>query len=147
MKIIFLDIDWVMNSLENHFDVKKFDSEKIKLLEEVLDKTEAKIVLSSSWRTSFAFMESFKDRFWEKIWNALIWATPYLNDYDEWKRWEEILQYLKWNPLVKNYVIIDDDDFDIVVFEELVHHFVLSDYKTWITKENVEEMVEILNKV
>lgn len=59
MKVIFLDIDGVLNS-DEYFDKIKnldiqgieqeIDIEKIKLLKKAINETGAKVVLSSSWR-------------------------------------------------------------------------------------------------
>ena len=60
IKIVFLDVDGVLNSL-NYTpvqDVKCVDDlyvieeEKIKLLKEIIIKTNAKIVISSTWRNN-----------------------------------------------------------------------------------------------
>ena len=55
MKIIFLDVDGVLNSkdwLENNRvrTENSVNPEKVKLLEEIVQKTNAEIVLSSTWR-------------------------------------------------------------------------------------------------
>lgn len=59
MKVIFLDVDGVLNSDEYiHKVIKKkingieseIDVEKIKLLKKAVDETGANVVLSSSWR-------------------------------------------------------------------------------------------------
>lgn len=47
MKIIFLDIDGVLN-YEN--SKSKVEEEKVKLLKEIVGRTDAEIVLSSDWR-------------------------------------------------------------------------------------------------
>ena len=59
MKVIFLDVDGVLNS-DEYFDKIKnvnicgieseIDVEKIKLLKKAVDETGANVVLSSSWR-------------------------------------------------------------------------------------------------
>lgn len=56
-KIIFLDIDGVLNSAEYYQSLKDIhgydkdiDIEKVKLLKEIVDATGAEIVLSSTWR-------------------------------------------------------------------------------------------------
>lgn len=55
-KIIFLDIDGVLNSMDYFEKVKDCDgyndinTEKVKLLKEIIDRTGAEIVLSSTWR-------------------------------------------------------------------------------------------------
>lgn len=48
MKIIFLDVDGVLN--DNDYSKTKVDETKVRLLKEIVDKTGAKIVLSSDWR-------------------------------------------------------------------------------------------------
>lgn len=59
MKVIFLDVDGVLNS-DEYFDKIRnlniegieceIDIEKIRLLKKAIDETGAKVVLSSSWR-------------------------------------------------------------------------------------------------
>lgn len=55
-KIIFLDIDGVLNSVDYFEQVKdckgykEINLEKVKLLKEIVDRTGAEIVLSSTWR-------------------------------------------------------------------------------------------------
>lgn len=46
MKVIFLDIDGVLNTNSN----KEISNDKLKLLSELVSKTGADVVLSSSWR-------------------------------------------------------------------------------------------------
>ena len=59
MKIIFLDIDGVLNSAK--YDKKRtaddgnIDTTRLPLLKHIVDSTKAKIVLTSTWR-----------KFWEK---------------------------------------------------------------------------------
>ena len=56
MKVIFLDIDGVLNSMD-YFEKTKgmkgyreINPQKVEFLKEIVDKTNAKIVLSSTWR-------------------------------------------------------------------------------------------------
>ena len=64
MKVIFLDIDGVLNSVntfkkryEEHQKINKWtleiDLKMLENLKEIVEKTDAKIVLSSSWRVFF----------------------------------------------------------------------------------------------
>ena len=64
MKVIFLDIDGVLNTYQTFIDIyleyKKtkirrleIDGDKVSLLSEIINLTGSKIVLSSSWRHSF----------------------------------------------------------------------------------------------
>ncbi len=54
MKVIFLDIDGVLNSYaydrQRAPDDGNIDATRLELLKLLIDKTEAKIVLTSSWR-------------------------------------------------------------------------------------------------
>ncbi len=114
MKVIFLDIDGVLNSDEYFDKIKnnniqgiqsKIDVEKIKLLKKVVNETGAKVVLSSSWRYTrnaqylrelLASFEIYTD------------VTPLIQG----KRGLEIKQWLADNPGVEDYVILDDEIFD-----------------------------------
>ena len=56
MKIIFLDIDGVLNSREYFNSIprgvlyQEIDETKVELLKQIIDQTQAEIVLSSTWR-------------------------------------------------------------------------------------------------
>ena len=114
MKVIFLDIDGVLNSDEYMNKVKKLhlqgiesavDINKIKLLKEAVDKTKAKVVLTSSWRYTRK-AQFVKDL----LANYGIHAdsTPFISN----KRGLEIKKWLLDNPDVDDYVILDDEIFD-----------------------------------
>lgn len=64
MKVIFLDIDGVLNTKETFFKRKekyiktkiwdyRIDLFRIEYLKEIIEKTDAKIVLTSTWRKGF----------------------------------------------------------------------------------------------
>ena len=60
MKILFLDIDGVLNSLDSSHKLgtlHKFAPKSIKALNDVLKATGAVIVISSSWRFSHSYQE------------------------------------------------------------------------------------------
>lgn len=61
-KIIFLDIDGVVNLASDYY--LKFNKEALLLLEHIIQKTGAKIVVSSSWRSGNLSItrNSFKDK-------------------------------------------------------------------------------------
>ena len=53
MKIIFLDIDGVLNcdtTVESCGNYLGIDNSKLKLLAEIVDKTKAKVVLTATWK-------------------------------------------------------------------------------------------------
>ena len=114
MKAIFLDVDGVLNS-DEYFDSvsdsdddsieNEIDMDKIKLLKEAVDLTDAQVVLSSSWRYTRK-AQSLRELLIE---NGIVTdVTPFLQN----KRGLEIKSWLKNNPDVDDFVILDDEVFD-----------------------------------
>lgn len=114
MKVIFLDIDGVLNS-DEYFDrikdikaegiEREVDVEKVKLLKKAIEETGAKIVLTSSWRykRNAQYLKELLLRY-----NIYTDSTPFI----EHKRGLEIKQWLLEHVDVENYVILDDEVFD-----------------------------------
>ncbi len=125
MKVIFLDIDGVLNSDEYFDKIKNLkintienqvDVEKIKLLKQAVDATGAKIVLSSSWRYT-----RNANNLRALLLNYGIFAdtTPFLNN----ERGKEIKKFLTEHKDVEDYVILDDEIFpsyDDVLLKKLI---------------------------
>ena len=114
MKVIFLDIDGVLNSDEYLDKVKKseiqgierdIDVEKVKLLKRAIDETGARVVLSSSWR----YTRNARD-LKELLANygIRVDSTPYIQD----ERGLEIKKWLSENQGVEDFIILDDEIFD-----------------------------------
>jgi len=120
-KIIFLDIDGVLNvrTVERDEFGQTFNKEFVENLKYIIEQTNAKIVISSTWR--YNGMTSLK-KMWEKrdLSGELLDVTPNdvfavkyfkLEFFDLVKRGHEIQLWLdKHKDEVENYVIIDDDD-------------------------------------
>ena len=123
MKVIFLDIDGVLNS-EN--DLLKADGESeifdrpLKLLKELVDTTKAKIVISSTWRIGCAksgresyygqvLFKTLTDRLAEYHMEVYD-ITPVINKPGV-KRGDEIRAWLEnTTDNVESFVILDDDN-------------------------------------
>ncbi len=146
MKVIFLDIDGVLNTSQTFIDIHnefiktgkrriEIDLDKVQLLKEIVEITGAVIVLSSSWR-SFGKMENgiYKpcndkmvalielfDRYGLEIYDV----TP--ND-DHRIRQNEIYAWLKGKK-IDSFVIFDDDSYDLQDFlhKELIKTSITSD--------------------
>lgn len=112
MKVIFLDVDGVLNSDEYIDRAKKqeiqgierhIDVEKIKLLKKAIDETGAKVVLSSSWR--FTKNEQYLKKLLEKYGIYLVGATPLI----QCERGLEIKQWILDNQNVEDFIILDDE--------------------------------------
>ena len=150
MKVLFLDIDGVINSEDYamyRHETKKFDLDEaideraVAFLNYIIDQTEAKVVLSSSWRGSFEETENrlkaagFKYDFFDK--------TPYHTtrhrgtEIQEW-----IDKYEKDHEPIESYVIIDDDN-DMLESQE--NNFVQCNFVHGLTSHDCYKAIEILN--
>ncbi|OJJ15443.1 hypothetical protein BKI52_39195 [marine bacterium AO1-C] len=90
MKVIFLDIDGVLNHtlwfqseerklvLEDNSRAKWFDPKAVALLNELTDTTEAKIVISSSWREGYPLEELTEILRLQGVTGEIIDQTPSL---------------------------------------------------------------------
>lgn len=128
MKVIFLDIDGVLNSDTDFFELRKFGHpvNEIKgskvinrgclaLLQQILEDTDAKIVLSSTWRHLYT-LEEMHEMFTARDFNLPfeVWhdITPTLSrgfsDDHTYHRGAEIRDYLDAHPEVEKFVILDD---------------------------------------
>jgi hypothetical protein len=105
MKVIFLDIDGVLNCAKTSNPRKLpyiVDKKLLARLKRLLERTGAKVVLSSTWRYDPA-----------GIFSAKHWGIPFIDvipDRPKRPRRDEILEWLSRHPRVKRYAVIDDED-------------------------------------
>ena len=146
MKIIFLDIDGVMNSEVYHknLDTKKknwrrFDPEAVKMIKRLVEEFDAKIVISSLWRF-VAKKELAKELKESGLINHLHidWKTPVI---EPGHRGKEIKLWLNVHPEINDFVIIDDDS---DVLSEYNDKFVKTDYYDGLQAEHYYIAREIL---
>ncbi len=150
MKIIFLDFDGVISTYDKGW---RFDVEKLELLKEIVDKTDAKIVVTSSWKRGFTEVDNFIKSFYDKprnkdLKNATIfdWFANSIYDITDnngsW-RGDEIQRWIdKHNEEIESYVILDDDsDFR----DNQLFNFVQTDTYEGITSREVKLCIKILN--
>lgn len=159
MKVIFLDIDGVLNCDTSksycHDDVcgiiVGIDSDKVKRLAEIVNATGAQIILSSDWKIGWnkyytgrkpSHVKYLDNHLYKKGKLIIKNKTPDIGK--GWNRGEEILSYLKAHPDIDNYVILDDTFFDDFIIKEIEEHLILTDYKVGLTDENVQSAIKIL---
>ena len=150
LKVLFLDFDGVLNSRKylrnfNGYGVA-IDSERMRLLKGIIDATEAKIVLTTSWRVH-----------WDKDTEACKETGKKINDifneydlkiYDKTSvlgtdRESEIRAWLEEHFETENFAVLDDMFLDA---DFLRGHFVrTSDYKDGLDEETSAQAVRILN--
>jgi hypothetical protein len=105
MKVIFLDIDGVLNSKKTPNPRKLpyiVDPKLLQRLERLLQRTGAKVVLTSTWRYDPA-----------GLFAATHWGIPFIDavpDMPHRPRRDEILAWLKDHAEVHRFAVLDDDD-------------------------------------
>jgi len=152
MKIIFLDVDGVLNNAETHRSKEHhqtwpdwgyvgLDRRLVKRLNTLVEATDAKIVLSSTWR-----LHHTPDEMRERLVSAgmdpaikILDRTPYLGREPRHREIEEWLKGREKSLGVKAYVIIDDDS-----DAEIKGHFVHTAHDAGLTDEDVTEAIKIL---
>jgi len=127
MKIIFLDIDGVLNSdtweesdehINGKYPENMFDPKAVNLLNKIIKETGAKIVLTSTWRLKYSLVEMTKLFIKIGLKCDLIGCTPDLKkDNDYTLRGNEILKWCKDNRRIigtkylnyTDFIILDDN--------------------------------------
>lgn len=147
MKILFLDIDGVLNSRRTAVacngypydfsdeEMERFDPIAIKLIRKLCKETGCSVVLSSDWRFSFTAHHTA---------NALdlpiIDTTPILQNS---KRGCEINAWLSDHPEVTHYAIVDDNNW---MLPEQQCNFVQTNEEFGLTLRDYLDLKAILNK-
>ncbi len=157
IKVIFLDIDGVLNSEDlakrrvadrkKEYDAGLYtfiDEKAVKIITDICEKYNVYLVISSSWRgrTSEETKRDFSNPRYALLHPIVpyIWgSTPKLGfDID---RGFEIEKYLMDNPDIKEYVILDDDN-DMLECQE--DHFIQTNFLHGLTEEHIPEIKRIL---
>lgn len=155
MKLIFLDIDGVLNFTgcrDKIGDIYFVNDNRVKLLKEIIDRTNAKVVLSSTWRTGWKDREEKRNtqdaedftKLEEKLKEygiSLFSYTPVLKNRH---RGSEIHKWLEqWTKelSVESFIILDDDT-DMKPYSD---QLVQTSYKHGLSRKNVEKAVTKLN--
>ena len=135
MKILFLDIDGVVNcsDTKQRFEgCLGIDPEKANLIKKILEETGAKVVLSSVWRLKDTSREHVKEKVCD-----FIDITP---DFGECGfRGEEIDSWLNKNKQVTKYAIVDDNNWMLPG-----QKFFKTNFQTGLTEEITKEIIEYL---
>lgn len=150
MKVIFLDFDGVITcNLSNWALMPK----KMDLIAHICKETGAKIVISSSWRmntleSTLSYITNPETPYVDgnpySLSEYTVGVTPNLIDHDKYGRGDEIQMWLNGHPEVTNYVIIDDDTFDMLPSQE--GHIIESSWESGIDWEMAVDAINILNK-
>ena len=142
MKVLFLDIDGVVNS-EEFFEKRSkglhptdIDNYMALLVNRIVEAAKCKVVLSSSWR-GYAPGEAEIERM---IGVKIHDRTP--RSTESMARGKEIKEWLDEHPEVDRYAIVDDDN---DMLPEQLHNFFQTDWKVGLTDEIAKNITDHLN--
>ena len=160
-KLIFLDIDGVLNNqlyyTSGRADERDFrtniDPVSVGFLNTLIKNTDAKVIVTSTWRLGRTVGELQKILDDEGFTGEIIDRTKDLrrgNEGDSILRGNEILCYMKEHPEVlgcsysdyRHYVIFDDDT-DMLYWHR--YNFIKTDPYCGLTPSNIYEAQKILN--
>ena len=156
MKIIFLDIDGVLTpdmyeeSRTEKCDDNRIDLSRVKLLADLVKASDAKIVLTSTWRVDWNMIPllcgvygKYLNECFSKYGISILDKTPFISILSD--RRKEILTWLsRHRSEVESFVILDDMDFG---WEELRSRVVITNSQSYgLEEEHVHKALEILNK-
>lgn len=171
MKVIFLDIDWVLVPFSDNFQrwkirdlfqkmeidwetviLPKLHKESAENLWRIITETGAHIVISSSWRHRWShlqkMLQSSENEAWDNLWNHVTSKTPSMTG---WWRWNEILQYLsdyhktckEWFHIT-HWIAIDDSDAGMSRIRDL-NNFVQTRSHIWLDEDSTRLAISLLN--
>lgn len=141
MKVIFLDVDGVLN----HGNSKiKVEDDKIELLKQIINETKAKIVLSSDWRFWLGTDDEDVALLQEKlksIGTEIMSSTP---DSKHGYRGAEIYQWInEWQgETIEKFVILDDRD----DMKPYMNRLVQTSFNLGLQEKHVKRAIKLLNE-
>lgn len=161
-KVIFLDVDGVLNPLVNIYMRKEkgeptssyyitIPGDKIYRLKQIVDKTNAILIMSSSWRLGFVASTMTPSKSYTNLNNQLMkygiqlsgW-TPVHKDRIrgiEINWWLE--SFMRTNGYKPKYIILDDDLQDLIGFHK--GHIVRTTSLLGLQDEHVNIAISLLN--
>lgn len=153
MKVLFLDVDGVLNRIgtDNRTTervegsgVIGVEHEKCELVRHILKETGAKLVISSTWRKHKNLMRHLSRALGKKAMKHFEGCTPCLDSRLEsglWRaatRGQEILSFVSRRPEIEHFVILDDES----GMDDLLPHLIQTDYSVGLTPEIALRVIE-----
>ncbi len=170
MKVIFLDVDGVLNSDASLMTDDALEEALILKLKQLVEQTNAKIILSSAWRMCFGPLRTLMN--WLDCaglhlsgmtqngvrvdWLKEQGYTPtrkYLDVRDDYNgneyeyttdRGAEILKWLSDHKNIESFVILDDEAVDITPY--FPNNFIKTNFRTGLTDADAHAAFDILMK-
>lgn len=140
MKVLFLDIDGVLNcgaTFEGKHRCDVIDRDMVQEINRVIQATDCNVVISSSWRLAWPMGELKARLRQEGMIDRVIDKTPMLRRRDD-----EILAWLKEHPEVTRFAVVDDDSFDLTAVADRLAH---TSFETGLLAKHADRLIELLN--
>jgi hypothetical protein len=149
MKIIFLDVDGVLNSIDSEDHIHGcigIDYSGVKLLREIVDKTGAEIVLVSSWKRGWYKPDNRLARYLESRLAEENLKIMDITTDNITNRGEGIYNWLIAHPKLESWIILDDEIFaDYDEYGFMPHLVKTSFYDGGLKDKHVEQAIALLN--
>lgn len=153
MKVIFLDVDGVLNIMSPSYNttayapdgsVKWMDNHLVQRLDYLIKRTGAKVVISSSWRLDMEDLQLQLEKNGFKSWSEVIGETPYFGSA---RRGDEIQRYLDEHPDIDCFAVLEDEIDDVCGEKcNTIHklNVVEVDMRNGLSHQNVDSVYHIL---
>jgi len=141
MKVIFLDVDGVLNHGKQ---IEKVEDDKIGLLNQIVKATNAEIVLSSDWRYWLNTDDEdviLLERKLSSVGIDIMSSTPITK---HGYRGAEIYQWInEWNgEQIEKFVILDDRD----DMKPYMNRLVQTSFDLGLQEKHVKRVIQLLNE-
>ena len=155
MKIIFLDIDGVLNCMGSKSRCQGFigiDNDKVKRLKQIVDATDAKIVLTSTWKLSWNKNSDLNNYSGNYLNRKLKRQNLFIMDKtidNGMNRGTGIINFInKFHTKIENWIVIDDEYFPDYRKTGVLEHMVKTDFNNngGLQDRHVELAINLLNK-
>ena len=143
MKVLFLDIDGVLNSaavLEARGRHDAIDRGMVEQINRVTTETGCSIVISSSWRWLWKLGELKAILRQHGLIDVVIDVTP--KDKQDRRRDNEIQTWLAAHPEVTSFAVVDDDTADLTGVQD---RLVGTSFMTGILPHHANRLIELLS--
>lgn len=146
MKVIFLDIDGVLNSsktVDRNFDYPELAPRNLAVLQKIVDETSAVLVLTSSWKDDWLNEDGTVSRSQEMIRYQLNQFGLDIYDHTAdmtYNRGEGIINWLNAHE-TESWCVLDDEIFPDYEKLQIVEKLVKTSYMDGLTDDCVNEVV------
>lgn len=149
-KLLFLDVDGVLNDLQVLSSRNELGENHLKNLQMITSATQCEIVLSSTWRLFPESQNTLKVAFVEH--NIPIWIdiTPRIipQNLSSVERNKEITLWLEQNVNTQCKVVVVDDESDAClnkIPDHITHKFIHTSMNTGLTSTHALDIIHFFN--